>query len=245
VLDLTKDPYNDAVQAYFHKCIGGYHPAKMEIYQDLIDRHLSRRFNGAVLSMLNTKYIIVGRQNTPPQVMPNPEACGNAWFVNEVKWANTADDEMNALNAAQLGDTTLVPNAFVPKNTAILRSTYKNELGNFIPSKDSASFIKLNEYGLNELSFTSSNNKEGLAVFSDIYYSKGWKAYIDDKETNILRANYVLRAIKVPAGPHKIEFKFRPESFYTGKKVALVSSILIIALCIGAFIPMFRKNTAA
>jgi len=242
VLDLTKDPYNDAVQAYFHKSVGGYHPAKMEIYQDLIDRHMSRGFNGAVLSMLNTKYIIVGRQNTQPQVMPNPDACGNAWFVNEIKWANTADDEMNALNAPQLGDTAIVPDAFVPTNTAVLRSTYKNDLGSFTPGKDSAAFVKLTEYGLNELSFSSSNSKDGLAVFSDIYYSKGWKAFIDDKETNILRANYVLRAIKIPAGNHKIDFRFHPESYYTGKKVAIASSILIIALCLGAILQLFKKN---
>lgn len=244
VLDLTRDPYNDAVQAYFHKCVGGYHPAKMEIYQDLIDRHMSRGFNSAVLSMLNTKYIIAGRQNTPPQVMPNPGACGNAWFVNEVHWANTADDEMNALKAAELGDTAIVPDAFDPLKTAVLRSSYKNELGNYNFGKDSASSVKLTQYGLNELSFQSQNSRDGLAVFSDIYYSKGWKAYVDEKETPILRANYVLRAIKVPAGNHKIEFRFRPDSFYNGKKVALASSILLIVLCLGAMYPMFRKTRA-
>jgi hypothetical protein len=244
VLDLTRDTYNDAVQAYFHKCVGGYHPAKMEIYQDLIDRHMSRGFNGEVLNMLNTKYIIAGRKGGAPQVMPNPAACGNAWFVNEIKWANTADEEMNSLTAPDLGDTAMVANAFHPLNTVVLRSTFKNEVGNYAFGKDSAAAVKLSKYGLDEMSFTSSNSKDGIAVFSDIYYSKGWKAYVDEKETPIMRANYVLRAIKVPAGNHKIEFRFKPSSFYTGQKVAFVSSILLILLCLGAFYPAFRKPNA-
>lgn len=242
VLDLTRDTYNDAVQAYFHKCVGGYHPAKMETYQDLIDRHMSRGFNGEVLNMLNTKYIIAGRKETGPQVIPNQTACGNAWFVEEIKWAATAEDEMNALNAPQIGDTATTPNSFTPLKTAVLRETYKTEVGNYAFGKDSAAYVKLAQYGLDDLSFTSSNSKDGIAVFSDIYYAKGWKAYIDDKETTIMRANYVLRAIKVPAGTHKIEFRFRPESFYNGKKIALVSSVLLIALCLGAFYPLFKKQ---
>ena len=234
VLDLTRDPYNDAIQAYFHKCIGGYHPAKMEIYQDLIDRQMSRGFNGQVLNMLNTKYIITNTKGGAPQVIPNPTACGNAWFVNEIKWVNTADDEMNALNAPQIGDTALPAGAFSPMNTVVLRASLKDKVGNAAIGKDSAAFIKLTKYGLDELSFTSNNSKEGIAVFSDIYYPKGWKAYVDDKETPIMRANYVLRAIKVPAGPHKIEFSFKPDSFYTGQKVAFVSSIVLVLLCLGA-----------
>lgn len=234
VLDLTRDTYNDAVQAYFHKCIGGYHPAKMEIYQDLIDRQMSRGFNGQVLNMLNTKYIIAGPKGGAPQVIPNPTACGNAWFVNEIKWVNTADDEMNALNAPQIGDTALPVGAFSPLNTVVLRAGLKEMVGNATIGKDSAASVKLNKYGLDELSFTSTNSKEGIAVFSDIYYPKGWKAYVDDKETPIMRANYVLRAIKVPAGNHKIEFRFKPDTFYTGQKVAFVSSIVLVLLCLGA-----------
>ncbi|MBL7691333.1 MAG: YfhO family protein [Flavipsychrobacter sp.] len=234
VLDLTRDTYNDAIQAYFHKCVGGYHPAKMEIYQDLIDRQMSRGFNGQVLNMLNTKYIIAGPKGGAPQVIPNPTACGNAWFVNEIKWVNTADDEMNALNAPQIGDTALPAGAFSPLNTVVLRAGFKDKVGNAAIGKDSAASIKLAKYGLDELSFTSTNSREGIAVFSDIYYPKGWKAYVDDKETPIMRANYVLRAIKVPAGNHKIEFRFKPDSFYTGQKVAFASSIVLVLLCLGA-----------
>jgi hypothetical protein len=242
VLDLSKDPYNDAVQAYFHKCIGGYHPAKMEIYQDLIDRQMSRGFNSEVLNMLNTKYIIVGRKGSAPQVMPNPSACGNAWFVDEIKWVATADEEMNALNAPSIGDTVAMPGAFNPKRTAVIRDKFKGDIGNYTFGKDSNATVKLARYGLDEISFTSNNSKDGLAVFSDIYYNKGWKAFVDGKETPIVKADYVLRAIKIPAGPRKIEFRFHPDSFYNGQKVAMISSLLIIALCIGAIYSIFRKQ---
>jgi hypothetical protein len=244
VLDLTKDPYNDAIQAYFHKCVGGYHPAKMEIYQDLIDKQMSKGFNAQVLNMLNTKYIIVGggRKGGEPHVIPNPDACGNAWFVDNVKWANSADEEMSGLNAPTIGDTTIVPGAFEPKKTAVMRESFKADVGSSAFGKDSAAYVKLAKYGLDDISFTSNNSKDGLAVFSDIYYSKGWKAFVDGKETPIMRADYVLRAIRIPAGAHNIEFHFHPESFYTGQKIAMVSSILIILLVLGAFIPVMKKD---
>jgi membrane protein YfhO len=243
VLDLTRDTYNDAVQAYFHKCIGGYHPAKMEIYQDLIERQMSRGFNAQVLNMLNTKYIIAGGKNRPPGVIPNPTRCGNAWFVDEVKWANTADEEMDGLNAGQIGDTSELPNAFNPKKTAVMRATFKSDVGNYTFGKDSSSFVKLAKYGLDDISFTSNNSKDGLAVFSDIYYSKGWKAFVDGKETPIMKADYVLRAIKIPAGSHSIEFHFHPESFYLGQKITLVTSILLILLALAALYPLVKKDS--
>lgn len=245
VLDLTRDTYNDAVQAYFHKCVGGYHPAKMEIYQDLIDRHMSQGFNREVLNMLNTKYIIAGQRGQEPRPMPNPGACGNAWFVEEVKWANTADDEMNGLNAPGIGDTAEIPSAFDARKMAVIRSTFKKELEGYNFGKDSAASIRLSQYGLDDLTFESNNSRDGLAVFSDIYYQKGWKAYVDEKETPIIRANYVLRAIKVPEGQHKIAFRFRPESFYNGQKMALASSILIIGLMLAAIGQLFRKPKTA
>lgn len=245
VLDLSKDTYNDAVQAYFHKCIGGYHPAKMETYQDLIDRQMSRGFNAEVLNMLNTKYIIVGRKGSAPQAMPNPNACGNAWFVDEIKWAASADEEMNSLNAPSIGDTVVVPGAFNPRKTAVIRDKFKGDIGNYTFGKDSAAYVKLARYGLDEISFRSNNAKDGLAVFSDIYYDKGWKAFVDGKETPIIKADYVLRAIKIPAGQHNIEFKFHPTSFYTGQTIAMISSLLILGLAFGALYSVFRKEKNA
>ncbi|NDC40831.1 MAG: hypothetical protein EBZ77_04645 [Chitinophagia bacterium] len=238
VFDNTRDVYNDAVHTYFHKSIGGYSPAKMEIYQDLIDRQLSK-YNGEVLNMLNTRYIIIGRDENNVGVRPNPDACGNAWFVEEIRWAKTADDEMNLLNAATLGDTVSVPNAFKAVKQAVLRETYKPELANFNIGKDSTSAIKLTRYGLDDLSFASHNTHDGLAVFSDIYYDKGWKAYVDGKETPIMRVDYVLRAIKVPQGNHNIDFKFRPETFYKGKSITMATSLVLLLICIGALVPVF------
>jgi len=234
VLDLSGDVYNDAKQAYFHKCIGGYHPAKMESYQDLIERHMSRGFNEEVLNMLNTKYIIVGRDDKQ-QVIPNANACGNAWFVDEIKWAETAEDEINALKAQNLGDTVKMQGGFEPRKTAVIRNAFKSQLGGLVPARDSDAKVKLKAYGLDDLAFQSVNSREGLAVFSDIYYSKGWQAYVDGKETPIVKVNYVLRGIRVPAGQHNIEFHFRPASFYNSRKVAVVGSALIMLL-IGASI---------
>lgn len=236
VLDLSVDPFNNAMQAAHHKCIGGYSPAKMEVYQDLIDIHMRAGFNRQVLNMLNTKYIISPQgANGQPVAIPNGEACGNAWFVNNIQWEETADNEMLALKAGNIGeqpDTTM--QEFNPKQTAVLRSTYKNDLNGFQPGKDSAAYVKLAEYGLNNISYVSNNGKDGFAVFSDIYYPFGWKAYIDGTEAPIYKANYLLRALKIPAGEHKIEFKFHPEKFYTGDKVAMVSSLLLILAAAGS-----------
>lgn len=242
VLDLSKDPYNDAVQAYFHKCVGGYSPAKMERYQDLIDVHMREGYNAQVLNMLNTKYIIFNAQKNQPAVMPNKDACGNAWFVSEVKWAQTADEEILALNANKLGDTALPSGAFDPKKTAVMRSSFKEVMQGFDFGKDSAAQVKLTKYDLNELAFNSVNSKNGVAVFSDMFYPYGWSAYVDGKETPIMKADYVLRAIKVPAGQHKIEFKFYPKSYHTGNNIALICSFFIFVICIGSGYQVIRKK---
>lgn len=246
VLDLSKNTYNDAIQSYHHKTIGGYSPAKMEAYQDMIDIHMSSSFNAEVLNMLNTKYIISPQgQNGQPVAIPNPDANGNAWFVSKIKWAETADEEMLSLNARSLGDTTQVPNAFDASEEAVLRTSYKDELSGFNYGKDSAAYVKLDQYGLNNISYVSKNSKDGLAVFSDMYYPYGWTAYIDGNETPILKANYLLRALKVPAGEHKIEFKFRPKSFYTGDNIAMVSSILLILMAVGSIGMAYKKGKDA
>ena len=131
---------------------------------------------------------------------------------------------------------------FVPKNTAIIRTTFKSDFGNYSFGKDSAAYVKLDKYGLDDISFVSSNSKDGLAVFSDIYYSKGWKAFVDGKETPIMKADYVLRAIKVPAGNHKIEFHFHPESFYKAQKISMATGIMVILLCLGALFNWYKKD---
>lgn len=234
VLDLSVDVYNNAMQAVHHKCIGGYSPAKMEIYQDMIDVHMNGRFNAQVLNMLNTKYIISPQGDRgQPMAIPNPNACGNAWFVSDVQWEKTADDEIMALDAELLGDT-LKPGGFKPLETAVVRDKFKPELEGYKFGKDSSAYVHLTKYGLNNLSYESGNSQNGFAVFSDIYYPYGWKAYVDGQETPIIRTDYLLRGIKLPAGKHKIEFKFHPEKFYTGDKIALASSLLLILITLGS-----------
>ncbi len=243
VLDISRNVYNDATQAYFHKCIGGYSPAKMEIYQDLIDRQMdfnTGNVNAQVLNMLNAKYFIFPTKGGGPGLQRNAEACGNAWFVDNIKWAGTADEEMNDLNAGKLGDTAHV-GGFEPLHTAVLRSKYQGQVGNGNVGKDSAAYVKLAKYGLNEISYASNNSMDGFAVFSDIYY-KDWHAFIDGKETPIYRTDYVLRGVKVPAGQHKIEFRFISETFEKGNKIALISSILLLGVCLGAVYQVVRKQ---
>jgi hypothetical protein len=243
VFDLSRNTYNDAIQAYFHKCVGGYSASKMESYQDLIDVHLSGPYNSEVLNMLNTKYIIFNAGNGQAAFQPNPATCGNAWFVNNIKYVNNADDEMKAMNAPSIGDTTQMPNSWKASQSAVIRNSFAKELNNatnFV--KDSTANIKLTKYELDDLTFASNNNNEGLAVFADIYYDKGWKAYIDGKESPIVKANYVLRALKIPAGKHTIEFHFRPDTYYKSNNLAMISSVLMYILFGSAIFMAFKKK---
>jgi hypothetical protein len=244
VLDLSKNVYNDAMSAYYFKNIGGYSPAKMEIYQDLIDVQMGGaqsggKFNHEVLNMLNTKYIIFNAQQGQTVYQPNPERNGNAWFVSEVKTVNTADEAMQALNANFLGDTAVHPNAFDSKKTAVIRSNFAKSLSGYTFGKDSAANIQLTKYGLNDLSFVSNNSQNGVAVFSDIWYPYGWEATIDGKPAEIMRADYVLRALKVPAGKHNIEFHFRPQSYATGNKLTTYSNLLLGVIVLGSLFFIF------
>ncbi|HTN46077.1 MAG TPA: YfhO family protein [Flavipsychrobacter sp.] len=244
VLDLSRNLYNDAFPAYLFKNIGGYSPVKMEIYQDLIDVHMGGaqsggKFNTEVLNMLNTKYIIFAN-GQQVGYQPNLSANGNAWFVNEAKIVNTADDEMKGLSANALSDTVRMVNPFDSRKTAIVRNSFAGELSGYQFGKDSTASVKLTKYGLNDLSFESNNTQNGLAVFSDIWYPYGWEATVDGKPANIIRANYVLRALKVPAGKHQIEFHFRPKSYETGHKLTVYSNIAIGLLLASTLFFLFR-----
>jgi len=248
VLDLSNtgggdfNPFSSAKPSFFHKSIGGYHPAKLEIYKELIDGQLSK-FNIAVLNMLNMKYLIAPGQKGEPMLQPNPEALGNAWFVSEIKWAKTADEAMADLDAPSLQNPQDTSKGnFNPGETAILRDSLKPKFQAFNFGKDASSYIKLTHYAPNKLSFESDNSHAGLAVFSDIYYPLGWKATIDGKEVPIYRTNYVLRALQVPAGKHNIEFVFAPASFKKGETVGLIGSILLTLLILAGIYYSFRRN---
>ncbi len=252
VLNLSKSTFNDASTSYWHKSIGGYHGAKLKRYQELvdfkIDKDISTLYEGlgggaisdsslratfaktTILNMLNCKYVIGNPETTP---IVNTQAYGNAWLVTKIKWVETADEEITAL-----GETS-------PRWTAIMRSSFKEAIGTPSLEMDSISNIKLTVYQPNYLSYDSYTLKDRLAVFSEIYYSKGWNAYVDGVLTPHANANYVLRAMKVPAGKHKIEFKFEPEVYKTGEKISGIGSILIL-LIVGSTIFMeFRKKKSA
>lgn len=231
VLNLTVSTFQDAHTSYFHKSIGGYHGAKLRRYQEIIDHHIVES-NMKVLNMLNTKYLIVPGQNRKPEIQINWDALGNAWFVNNIRIVENADEEINALNT------------FEPAEIAILDKRFASHVANLKPTNDSIANIKLTLYAPNHLKYKSTSSSDKLAVFSEIYYDKGWKSYIDGKEVPHFRVNYILRAMVVPAGNHEIEFKFEPAVFKVGNVIAASSSIIVIIMLIGYAVLQFRqKNT--
>ena len=231
VFNLTVDAFNEARTAYFHKSIGGYHGAKLRRYQELISEHIAQN-NQAVLNMLNTKYFIVASPEGQAMVQQNPGALGNAWFVDEYRVVANADEEIAALKD------------FQPEKEAIVDQRFIDQLNGFKPESDSLATIELISYLPNELRYKSSGSQPQLAVFSEIYYDKGWRAYIDDKEVPHFRANYVLRAMIVPEGEHEIRFEFKPRSYFVGEKIALFSSMTIILLFVGAGASTLRKSVS-
>ncbi|NPA37693.1 MAG: YfhO family protein [Chlorobi bacterium] len=246
VLNVAVSTFNDASTSYFHKSIGGYHGAKMRRYQELIDFEINKEIQQFintlkskptpqavdstlrqlnVLNMLNTKYIIYNPQAQP---VVNPYALGNAWFVDKVKVVENADEEIKAVQN------------FNPSKLAIADKRFKDQLFDF--SRDSSAVISLTEYRPNYLKYSSKAATDQLAVMSEIYYDKGWNAYVDGKPVPHFRVDYVLRAMKVPAGEHTIEFKFEPETWKIGGVVSLVSSILFFLFIIIVFYTEYKKK---
>ena len=224
VFNVTRDPFNDAMTSYYHKSIGGYHPAKLIRYQDLIENQISKN-NMHVLNMLNTKYFIVPNNKKEPVAQRNPTPAGNAWFVKGIRWAKNADEEMADLTA------------FEERDTAIVDQRYKAMVSDNSIGSDSAPSIRLLSYSPNKLTYASNSSTSQVAVFSEIFYDdkKGWNAYLDGKAVPHFRADYVLRAMVLPAGQHQIEFKFEPKSIVEGNKIAYAGSFLLFAFVFGTF----------
>lgn len=242
VLNLN-DPFADARTSYFHKSLGGYHGAKMGRYNELITYGITPEMqtlmagfeqpqtidslmgNLPVINMLNTKYIIYNPDQPP---LPNGHALGNAWLVEQVKVVDNADEEIKSLKG------------FEPQTTAIVNKRFVDQLGGFTSGSGEGQ-IKLTEYKPNYLKYEATIQEGNqLAVFSEIYYPKGWNSYIDGKEATHVQANYVLRAMVIPAGKHEIEFKFEPKSYYMGNKVSMASSILLLLAIAGYLIYVFK-----
>jgi hypothetical protein len=209
---------NSARASYFHKSLGGYHAAKPRKLQQLFEYQLAKN-NMSVLNMLNVKYVIQTDEKGQEVPTLNGQANGNAWFVSKVRIVNTSDEEMKALDRMESKETAVINKAKFPD--AVTKTTFV---------KDSTATIKLTAYEPNYLKYISNNTNEGLAIFSEMYYAEGWNAYIDGKLTPHFEADYTLRALKVPAGKHTIEFKFEPQVVKTGSTIALVSFILMLGL---------------
>jgi len=220
-----QNPFNEANTSYFHKSIGGYHGAKLRRYQDLIDRQIAGN-NTQVLNMLNTRYLITGDPKQP--VQRNPGALGNAWFVSEIEKVQNPDQEMAALSKLNPATTAVVDaSKFPTTKTAYIVA---------------GSTIRLSNYAPDELKYQVNAAQDGFVVFSEIYYKDGWNAYLDGKPAPYVRANYVLRAMAVPAGQHTIEFKFEPKEYAVGNIVSLVSSVvLVLALLAALYYAIKRK----
>ena len=230
VYDASVNTFNSSSGSYYHKMVGGYHAAKLKKYQELIENQISKG-NMSVFNMLNTRYFINKDQQSSQEIVQrNPGAMGNAWFVNEVEFAANADSEMNALTG------------FDPKSKAIVDVRYKAEVGNISLIKDSTANIKLSSYSPMELNYQAESKSGGFAVFSEIYYPAGWNAFVNGKPANIIRTNYVLRGLNLPAGKNEIKFKFEPNSYYTGEKIALVASILTVILLLAAIYFEFKNR---
>lgn len=230
VANFSGNFMNDGATSYFHKSIGGYHAAKLGRYQDLVDFHISKN-NMEVLHMLNTKYFIVPDEKGNKSLQENPAPNGNAWFVGDIKLVNSADQEILSLVDFDSKQT-----AFVNQKEFSFRLKALEGIGN-------TSKIQLRTYQANELVYASESDKNQLAVFSEIYYKEGWNAYIDGELTPHLRANYVLRALEVPAGKHRIEFKFEPTVIEKGNVVNISSwGIFLILLLGGGFLTKRSKR---
>lgn len=252
VINLSVNPWTDAITSYHHKNVGGYHAAKLQRYQELIENELSTQLqklqpnlqqqgnkivvgpNGKqsipVYNMLNTKYFIL-QPNQAGGFAANPYACGNAWFVSSIKEVESNREEMDALSN------------FDPLETAVVSNEFKEELFDYSFGKSPNSIINLTSFAPNKLTYTSENTENGLAVFSEVFYKKGWEATIDGKPAEIFRVNYLLRALKIPAGSHEIEMTFEPQSFYIGQGIAITGSILFILFTIGIVILSKKRKT--
>lgn len=250
VLNLSVNTFNDAATSYYHKSIGGYHGAKLKKYQEIIDFHLDKEidsfYNGLnqaaqndslmmqhmaklnVLNMLNTKYVIVPTRELTVAI-PNPQANGNAWFVSDIKTVANADEEITGLFDVNT------------KTQAIIQQKHKE----LVKMKDNYSVngtIQLQSYQPNNLVYQTESKENGFAVFSEIYYPKGWNAYIDGQLTEHTCVNYILRGMEIPAGKHKVEFKFEPQSYKTGSTLALLGSLLLLVSVGGGFFMAKQKK---
>lgn len=255
VLNFATSTFDDNNTSYWHKSVGGYHPAKLRRYQKMIEHHISPEMQAAykaiataggemdsvdankfrILNMLNTKYFIfpAGQQRQTVPIL-NPHAYGNAWFVNKVQYVNNANEEIDALDS------------IIPTETAVVDARFKDVLKGTMESyKDSLSSIRLTSYTPNRLTYETNNAQDGIAVFSEIYYPDGWHVTIDGQPAELARADYILRTMYVPAGQHTIEMRFDPTSLHVTEGIAYGALALLVIGIIVAVLIAKRKYVKA
>ena len=269
VLDLSVNTFNDAIQSYHHKCIGGYSPVKLQRYQDLIEKYITDEIYDVydvvedaatiqdvqaalpelkIVSMLNGKYIILGENYSP---VVNPYAYGNAWFVSDYAAASTPDEEIALLGHADLRNTAVIGDDFAWARSPQAYG-HRNDVVICTPE------IQLSHYAPNDLRYTFSTDTERAAIFSEIYYPKGWKAWIEPvgkvgevrgghyhptaegKSVELFRANWMLRGAIIPAGEGQLIMRFEPDSYQLGENISRACSILLIVLLLAAVAGMFK-----
>ena len=232
VLNFT-EAMNGNHTAYYHRSVLGYHAAKLRIYQDVIERYFSSgQPSQELLNALDTRYIITQNQQGQVVTIPNPGAYGAAWFVKGIKPEGDAAKELQALGSTQLRDTAVVPQAAVAAVGAV--------------QADTTSRITLTKYTNDEIEYSTTSNTPQFAVFSEVYYPAGWKATIDGKEVPIIKTNYFMRGLVVPAGKHAVKFAFEPPTIKKGLTISYISSILVVLLVLGGSAMQWwadRKNS--
>ncbi|HVW12282.1 MAG TPA: YfhO family protein [Mucilaginibacter sp.] len=233
VVDLNQAPTYDVVTPFFHKSLWGYSAAKLKRFDEILDNQFSKSVNHDVLDMMNVKYIITQNPQTGDMTsQKNETACGHAWFIKDVEYVKNADEEMKAITA------------FSPKEKVIVDEKFKNLIAGKSLAVDPNATIDLVSYSPDHMVYKSGGTTNQIAVFSEVYYDKGWKMYIDGKEQPYFRADYILRAAVIPAGNHKIEFIFHPASYYTGEKISLAGSIVLVLALGGAIFLGIRQKSA-
>jgi Bacterial membrane protein YfhO len=232
VFNTAGDRFSESRTSYFHRSVGGYHPAKLRIYQDVIETYLSAAPNTDVLNALDTRYVLLQDQQTGKVgIQQNPLAYGAAWLVKGVKFVDGPASELTAIGSTSLRDTVVLDKS--------LEKTIQQ------PSYDSTAFIKLVKYDNDAVEYSSNAASAQFAVLSEVYYPFGWNAYVDGKKADFVKADYFLRGIAIPAGNHKIEFKFEPSSYYTGRNISFAVSILLLLLIIGTIFWEWKKSRTA
>jgi len=250
VLNLASNTFNENETSYYHKSIGGYHPAKLRRYQEMIDAHIApemqktmqavaaaggdmTKVNGdsiyPVLNMLNTKYFIMPLQGGQTVPVQNPYAYGNAWFVDEVKYVNNANEEIDGVGKVNL------------RHVAVADAKFKEQLAQSV-KQDDTSVVKMIQYKPNNLTYEVKSNKGGVIVFSEIYYP-GWTATIDGQPAELGRVNYILRALNVKAGSHKVVLDFHPQSLKNTETVAYIGyGVLALLIIIGVVVEVRKRK---